>query len=105
MAGHTAAYAFTITPRQKREGLIKGELWLDGETGAVLRQSGYLVRSPSIFIKRVEVTREVLLRGGVAELRVTHLTLDTRLAGRAELMVAERPVIALDAGLSIVAER
>jgi hypothetical protein len=42
-AGATA-YSFLITPRQKREGLIKGELWLDGQTGAVVRQAGYFVK-------------------------------------------------------------
>jgi hypothetical protein len=50
------AYSFTIKPRKKREGLIKGELWLDGETGAVVRQSGYLIKKPSIFVKRVTLT-------------------------------------------------
>jgi hypothetical protein len=84
--GSTEAYAFQIAPRAKREGLIKGELWIDGETGAPVRQSGYLVKKPSIFIKRVEVTREMS-----AALHVTHLSIDTRLVGRAELTIAESP--------------
>src|SRR5262249_6374808 len=61
----TIAYGFQITPRKKREGLIKGELWLDGETGAAVRQSGYLVKRPSIFVKRVDVSRETSLHDGV----------------------------------------
>jgi hypothetical protein len=89
--GEAVAYAFLITPRQKREGLIKGELWLDAETGSIVRQSGYLVKRPSIFVKRVDVTRETALRGGIAEMRVTHLSIDTRLVGRAELTIRERP--------------
>jgi hypothetical protein len=85
------AYSFTIKPRKKREGLIKGELWLDGETGSVVRQSGYLVKNPSIFVKRVTLIRETGLRDGLAEERITHLSVDTRLIGRAELTIHERP--------------
>jgi hypothetical protein len=92
------AYRFLITPRKKREGLIKGELWLDGETGSVVRQSGYLVKKPSIFVKRVDVTRETDLRDGSAEMRVTHLSVDTRLVGRAELIIHERPCATPDSG-------
>jgi len=104
--GGTTAYAFLITPRKKREGLIKGELWLDGETGAVVRQSGYLIKKPSIFVKRVDVTRETSLRDGIAEVRLTHLSVDTRLVGRAELVIHERPCAAPDRGSAVsIAER
>jgi len=89
--GDRTVYAFLIAPRKKREGLIKGELWIDGETGVVVRQSGYLVERPSIFVKRVDVIQETALRDGSAEERVTHLSVDTRLAGRAELIIHERP--------------
>jgi hypothetical protein len=89
--GASVVYAFLIAPRKKREGLIKGELWIDGETGAVVRQSGYLVERPSIFVKRVDIVQETALRDGSAEERVTHLSVDTRLVGRAELTIHERP--------------
>ncbi len=84
------AYSFSIKPRKKRVGLIKGELWLDGETGAVVRESGYLVKSPSIFIKRITVTRENVIRDGSDAERITHLSIDTRLVGQAELIIRER---------------
>ena len=104
--GETVAYAFLITPRKKREGLIKGELWLDGETGAVVRQSGYLVKNPSIFVKRVDIIREAALRDGIAAVRVTHLSVDTRLVGRAEMTIQERPYMSLDYSLALtIAER
>jgi hypothetical protein len=100
------AYAFLIPPRKKREGLIKGELWIDGETGAVVRQSGYLVKKPSICVKRVVVTRETTLRDGIAALRITHLSVDTRLVGRAELIIHELPYAAVDSGPAMsIAER
>jgi hypothetical protein len=85
------AYAFLIKPRKKLPGLIKGELWLDGETGAVVRQSGYLVKNPSIFVRRINVTRETLIRAGFADELTTYLSVDTRLVGRAELTIHEHP--------------
>lgn len=84
-------YAFQITPRKKRDGLIKGELWLDGETGVAVRESGYLVRKPSLFVKRVDVTRETSVRDGTVDAHVTHMSVVTRLFGRAELVVQEHP--------------
>jgi hypothetical protein len=99
--GDTTAYTFLIAPRKKGEGLIKGELWIDGESGAVVRQSGYLVKKPSMFVKRVDVTRETALRDGIAEARVTHLSVETRLVGRAELTILERPYIAPEHSLAL----
>lgn len=92
--GSLDAYIFHITPRHKREGLIQGELWIDADTGLAVRQSGYLVKSPSVFVKRIEVTRETFLRDGMAEMRLTHLTVETRLVGRGELTIHERPCAA-----------
>jgi hypothetical protein len=81
-------------------------LWLDGETGAAVRQAGQLVKKPSIFVKRVDIARETTLRDGIAEMRVTHLSVDTRLVGRAELTIQERPYTAPDHGPALsIAER
>jgi hypothetical protein len=91
-SGGRIAYIFQITPYKKRDGLIRGELWLDGDTGAVLRESGRLVKSPSIFLKRVEITREVALSGGTPEARTTHVTIEARLLGTAQLTILERPI-------------
>jgi hypothetical protein len=82
---------FRIIPLKKKQGLINGILWLDGDTGIAVRLSGYLVKNPSIFLKRVNVTRENCLRDGIIEERITHLLLDTRLVGSARLVVVERP--------------
>jgi len=87
------AYSFVIKPHKKRPGLIKGEMWLDGETGSVVRLSGYLVKNPSIFIKRIVMNRETVIRDGRAEERITHLSIYTRLVGRAELNIHEHPYI------------
>ncbi len=85
-------YSFGITPRKKRAGLIRGELWIDAATGALLRESGRMVRSPSIFIRRIDVVRDIRFRDGQPLARVTHLSVETRLVGRAELTITERPL-------------
>jgi hypothetical protein len=96
--GTEVAYVFQIKPRKKREGLIRGELWLEAETGVAVRLSGYMVRSPSIFVKRVDVTREVTLQRGLPVVRVTHLSVDTRLVGLAQLTIKEAPYSSPDVG-------
>jgi hypothetical protein len=89
--GGTRVYAFQITPRKKRPGLIKGELWIDSATGIAVHEAGYLVKRPSMFIRRMKITRDVSLRDGAPYLRTTHLDIETRLAGRAELTIIEIP--------------
>jgi len=89
--GEGLAYVFQITPLKNREGLIKGELWLDSETGAAVRQSGRFVKNPSMFVKRIEITREITLYHSAVKSRLTHLTVTARLVGRAELTILERP--------------
>jgi hypothetical protein len=54
--GDRLTYAYRMVPHKKREGLINGALWLDSETGIAVRESGYLAKSPSIFVKRINLT-------------------------------------------------
>ena len=90
-------YAFHMTPRQKRQGLLKGVVWLDGETGMAVRQTGTFVKSLSLFLKRIDVTREDRLREGAVESRVTHVAINARLIGRVEMVITERPSAPPDA--------
>ena len=85
-------YAFRIIPRKKRVGLMNGAVWLDGDTGIAVRLSGYLVRMPSPFVTRVNITRENQLRDSIVETTVTHISVKTRLAGPAQLFIRERPL-------------
>jgi hypothetical protein len=83
-------YLYLITPRKKRQGMIEGELWIDGATGMVTHVAGRLVKSPSILLRRVEIWQEMEIRDGAAYARETHLHMDTRFTGRAELTIRER---------------
>ncbi len=80
-------YAFQVTPRQKRQGLFKGEVWIDARTYLRVQESGYLVKSPSIFLKKVAFVRKYEIRDGISVPRQVQSVVDTRLAGKAELTI------------------
>jgi hypothetical protein len=80
-------YIFGVTPKKKQVGLFKGELWLDAETCLPVREAGRLVKNPSIFLRRIEFVREYDIHNGVAIPLRIQSTVDTRIAGKAELTV------------------
>jgi hypothetical protein len=87
----TRVYVFHITPRKKRSGLINGELWIDGATGLLIHEAGYLVKRPSIFIQHFKIVRDVRLQDGAPDIRTTQIEIDARFVGRAELTITESP--------------
>ena len=80
-------HVFRLTPRKKRVGLFKGELWLDAETCLPVRETGRLAKMPSIFLRRIEFVREYDIQGGLAVPRSIDSIVDTRLVGKAELKI------------------
>ncbi|MCU1251996.1 MAG: hypothetical protein JWQ49_5025 [Edaphobacter sp.] len=87
----TSVYVFHITPRKKRSGLIDGELWIDGSTGLLIHEAGYLVKRPSIFIRHFKIVRDVRLQDGAPYIRTTQIEIDARFVGRVELTITESP--------------
>ena len=85
-AGQTA-YVLQVTPREKRLGLFKGELWVDSETYLPLREWGELVKNPSVFLRKVSFVRDYFIYEGRAIPRRIISDVDTRLVGRAELTI------------------
>lgn len=79
------AHVFQVTPRRKAEGLFRGELWIDPESYLPLRETGTMVKSPSVFLKKIEFTRDFQVRDGAAFPSRLVSTVYTRIAGRAEL--------------------
>jgi hypothetical protein len=96
----TAVYVFQIAPKKKRVGMIRGQIWIDSVTGVAVHQAGRFVKRPSVFIRQIEVTRDTNLRDGLPDKRTTHVVIDTRLVGRAELTITERPLQANEAEAS-----
>jgi hypothetical protein len=102
------AHLFELSPRKKRVGLFKGELWIDAETYLPLRESGQFVKNPSIFLKKVAFVRDYDIVDGRAVPRQIQSTIDTRLVGKAELLIHYRNLsfdtethLSLDAGSGI----
>jgi hypothetical protein len=80
-------HVFELKPRHKRLGLFKGELWLDPDTCLPVRESGRLVKSPSVWVKKMEFARYYEIRDGVAYLKRMETKTETRIVGRAELNI------------------
>ncbi len=98
-SGGNRSYIFAIKPRHRGQGLIEGHLWIDQSTGAAVHQDGGVVKRASVFIRQIRITRDSGSRAAAPYLRVTHVDIDTRLAGRAELTIRERAsTLILNAG-------
>ncbi len=80
-------YIFEVKPRQKRVGLFKGELWIDAQSYLPVRESGSFVKTPSVFLKKVEFTRNYEIRDGVALPKHIQSTVDTRVVGKADISI------------------
>jgi len=80
-------HVFEVSPRHKRVGLYKGELWIDANTFLRVRESGRFVKNPSFFVKRIEFVREYEIRDGISVPRQTRSVVDTRLVGPAEITI------------------
>ncbi len=81
------AYVFEVNPRKKREGLFKGEIWIDTDTALPVREVGRFVKSPSVFLKKVDFTRDYAIKEGVAVPQTMEINSQTRFWGMAELAI------------------
>ncbi|MCU1238648.1 MAG: hypothetical protein JWP63_6615 [Candidatus Solibacter sp.] len=96
-------HIYEVTPRQKRDDLYKGELWIDAVTYLKVQESGYLVKNPSIFLKKVAFIRKYEIRDGIAvPLRVLSVA-DVRFVGKAELTI-DFINVSIDPSKRVVAE-
>ena len=80
-------HIFQVTPRKKGPGLFKGEVWIDAATYLRVRESGYLVKTTSVFVKRVDFVRKYEIRNGLSAPLQVKCEVATRLAGTAELTI------------------
>ena len=86
LQGRTA-YVFQVSPKKKQVGLFKGEVWIDTATYLRVLETGYLVKNPSIFLKRVAFVRRYEIRDGISVPLQVQSVVDTRLVGKAELTI------------------
>jgi hypothetical protein len=96
-------HVFEVTPRQKREELFKGEVWIDAGTYLKVQESGYLVKNPSLFLKKVAFIRKYEIRDGIAvPLKILSVA-DVRFVGKAELTI-DFTNISIDPSKRVAAE-
>jgi hypothetical protein len=82
-----SVHQFELKPRAKRKGLFKGNLWVDARTFLPVREAGRFVKNPSIFIKRVDFTRDYRMENGLAVIDRLQTTVQTRIVGPARMTV------------------
>ncbi|MEK7751422.1 MAG: hypothetical protein AAB654_05860 [Acidobacteriota bacterium] len=80
-------HILSVSPKKKRVGLFKGEIWVDAATYLPVRESGTFVRNPSVFLKKVEFVREYEIQDGLSLLKHVESRIETRLVGRAEMNI------------------
>ena len=95
--GDRDVHRFEVTPRKKRVGLFRGEIWIDAATYLRVREAGSFVKNPSIFLRKVQFVRKYEIRDGISVPRELHSSVDTWLVGKAEINIEFRNV-ALGAG-------
>ncbi len=79
-------HVFDVTPRKKAEGLFRGQLWLDAQTGMPIRESGHPVKT-SVMVKKMDFVQEYELHDGIAFPKHFQGAVEIRIYGRAELSV------------------
>jgi hypothetical protein len=85
--GDKRAYIFQVTPKTKRVGLFKGELRVDAETFLPVMESGEFVKSPSVFLRKVQFVRRYEIQDGMAVPTAVETVVDTRIVGQARLNI------------------
>jgi hypothetical protein len=85
--GNWRLHLFELEPRKKQAGLFKGWLWVEAKTALPVREQGEFVKSPSVFLRKIEFIRDYELRDGQARPVSIESTIQTRLVGNAEVRV------------------
>lgn len=51
-------HVYQVKPHKKHAGLFKGRVYLDAQTGELVRVEGNVVKSPSFFVKHIEFVQD-----------------------------------------------
>jgi hypothetical protein len=101
-------HVYQLKPRQKRAGLFKGRIYVDAYTGSLVRAEGRPVKSPSMFIKKIEFVQDYEDIGPYTFPVHMHSEATARIVGRAVVDVYQRdyqPVANAVANTAVTAER
>jgi hypothetical protein len=101
-------HVYQVKPREKRVGLFKGRIYIDVYTGSLVRAEGRPVKSPSLFIKKIDFVQDYADIGPFTLPVHVHSEATARIVGRAVVDVYQRdyqPVANSAATTAITAER
>lgn len=51
-------HEFQVKPRKRRVGLLKGNLYLDAQTGSLVHLEGVPAKSPSVFLSKIRLSQD-----------------------------------------------
>jgi hypothetical protein len=101
-------HVYQVKPREKRVGLFKGRIYVDVYTGSLVRAEGRPVKSPSLFIKKVDFVQDYADIGPFTLPVHVHSEATARIVGRAIVDVYQRdyqPVANSSTTTAVTAER
>jgi len=78
-------HLFELIPRHRRLGLFRGWVWVEENSALPVREAGRLVKTPSVFLRRVEFVRDYDIRDGMAVPAQLVTTIYTRVVGVANI--------------------
>ena len=85
--GTQMVYVFHLTPRKKLAHLFKGELWIDTATYLPVHEAGTFVKSPSVFLTKVQFVRDYEVLNGYAVPKHVESQAETRFWGPAQVTI------------------
>ena len=81
--GGRMVHVYQLKPRQKRAGLFKGRIYVDAYSGSLVRAEGRPVKSPSLFIKKIDFVQDYADIGPFTFPTHVHSEANARIVGRA----------------------
>jgi hypothetical protein len=78
-------HVYQVKPRKKRPGLFKGHIYIDASTGSLVRAEGRVVKSPSIFVKKIDFVQDYA--------EVNGFTLPTHIHTEAKAVLVGRTIV------------
>jgi hypothetical protein len=101
-------HVYQVKPREKRAGLFKGRIYINAYTGSLVRAEGRPVKSPSLFIKKIDFVQDYADIGPFTFPVHIHSEASARIVGRAIVDVYQRdfqPVANTLANTFVAAQR
>jgi hypothetical protein len=83
-------HVFQLRPRQKRTGLFKGRIYVDAYSGSLVRAVGRPVKSPSLFIKKIDFVQDYADIGPFTFPVHIHSEANARIVGRTIVDIYQR---------------